>query len=369
MKAIILMGGFGTRLRPITYGTPKSLLPIANLTFLRRSLLWFAGHGVRDFVFALSNHAAPIIGSVKALQSSIGFEVEFRIESEPLGSGGALRNAADLIDDTAILYNGDILTDLDLGDLVAFHKRSGAQITATFNEVDDPTHYGVPELDARQRVLGWQEKPARGEAKSRYGNVGVWVVEPAVIDHIPRNRMVSLETEIFPRLIRGGVPFFGYILEGYWKDIGTIAKYVDANRDVLSGKVRGQAVEGRLANETVWVGEGVHLPESCEIVGPVVIGPGTTIGEGVRIAGPTVIGANCVIEDSVAISESILWEDARIGARTRIESAVIGSAAIGAGSTIHRGCVIASDSRIDDGAYLAPGSLLGPGSSLAIGRS
>jgi NDP-sugar pyrophosphorylase family protein len=280
-----------------------------------------------------------------------------------------LRNCADLITDTAILYNGDILTDLDIGDLVSFHKRTGARITATFNEVDDPTHYGVPELDAQHRVLGWQEKPSRETAKSRYGNVGVWVVEPDIFSHIPDARAVSLETEVFPLLLRDGVPFFGYCFDGYWKDIGTIAKYVDANRDVLTGKVRDQDLDEKRAGEELWVGHDVRLPESCEISGSVVIGAGTTIGEAVRILGPTVIGANCVIGEGVEMACSVIWSGARIAARTRVDSAVIGAADIGADCVIRAGSVVSSDSRLAANSYLPPDSLLGPGSSLAIGRS
>ena len=369
MKAIVLMGGLGTRLRPITYGTPKSLLPIVNVTFLRRSFTWFASHGIREFVMALSNQASAIIEDVKALQPVIGFDVEFRVESVPMGSGGALRNCADLIDETAILYNGDILTDLDIGALIAFHKSRGASITASFNEVDDPTHYGVPELGPDGRVLDWQEKPSRAEAKSNYGNVGVWLIEPQIIAALPPDRPVSLETEVFPQLLRGGTPFFGYTFEGYWKDIGTIGKYLDANRDLLLGRIRGHEIDEPRTGESLWIGEGARVSPTSELVGPVVIGPGTTVGDGARIVGPTVVGAHCVIGDGASISESVLWSRARIGEGARIEGAVIGAAEIGADAVIGAGSVVSSDSRVAAGSYLAPSSLLGPGSSVAIGRS
>jgi len=359
MKAIILIGGFGTRLRPVTYSTPKSLLPIANVTFLKRSLSWFIRHDVRDFVFALSNQAAPIIEYATSLRDSLHFDIEFRVETIPLGSGGALRNCADFLTETCILYNGDILTDLDIGALVAFHKAKKAQITATFNEVDDPTHYGVPELDGDSRVLDWQEKPSRAAAKSRYGNVGVWVVEPEILSYVPANRAVSLEKETFPLLLRDRIPFYGYCFDGYWKDIGTIEKYVDANRDVLLGRVHGHDVHSG----------GVQIPESCNVEGRVVIGDRTIVGRNVRITGPTVIGSDCAIGDGASIDASVIWDKARIGARARIESAVIGSADVGEECVVRAGCVIASDSRIAANSYLPPSSLIGPGSSLAIGRS
>jgi NDP-sugar pyrophosphorylase family protein len=368
MKAIILIGGLGTRLRPLTYSTPKSLLPIANEPFLRRSLSWFRRHGIREFVLALSNQAAPIVEYVSALRTSLDFDVEVRLESLPLGSGGALRNCADLITETCLLYNGDILTDLDIGKLVAFHRQRGAAITATFNEVDDPTHYGVPELDANNRVLGWQEKPTAAAAKSRYGNVGVWVVEPTILSHIPNSGPVSLEKETFPRLLRDEVPFFGYCFDGYWKDIGTVEKYVDANRDVLLGRVGDHEVAGRQVNG-VWVGDDVIVPPGSSIEGKVVIGSGSVIGEQVRIVGPTVIGSGCLIADGASVSESIIWDNGRIGPRARVESSVIGSAEIGAGAVVSRGCVVSSDSRLGANSYLPPSSLIGPGSSLTIGRS
>src|SRR5262245_18659793 len=245
MKAVILIGGLGTRLRPLTYTTPKSLLPIANLAFFERLVEWFGRHGVTELVLALSNLAAPILDFVDSLGDGHGLRIVSRVETSPLGSGGALKNCADLLDGTFILFNGDILTDLDLTELVAFHRASGALVTATVNEVDDPSHYGILHLDAASRVLTWQEKPRREEALSRWGNVGAWVMEPAVLDHIPVAQVVSIERDTFPLVLARGLPFYGFQFAGYWKDIGTVDKYVQANRDLLTGAIAGQRLLGR----------------------------------------------------------------------------------------------------------------------------
>lgn len=364
MKAVILIGGLGTRLRPLTYTTPKSLLPIANLAFFERLVEWFGRHGVTELVLALSNLAAPILDFVDSLGDGHGLRIVSRVETSPLGSGGALKNCADLLDGTFILFNGDILTDLDLSALVAFHRASRAVVTATVNEVDDPSHYGILHLDAASRVLTWQEKPRREEALSRWGNVGAWVMEPEVLDHIPANRVVSIERDTFPLLLARGLPFCGFQFAGYWKDIGTVDKYVQANRDLLTGAIAGQRLLGREVSPEVWVAEGAEVDERAELEAPVAVGRGAKIGPGAIVRGPAAIGDGALVGEGARVSGSVLWAATRIGPEAVVVDSIVAGAEVGEGCEIGEGSVLAPGAEIAAGRILPPGTVLGPGSRL-----
>jgi mannose-1-phosphate guanylyltransferase len=351
MQAIVLIGGQGTRLYPLTYATPKVGLPIANRAFLEHMLGWFARNGVSQVVFTVHNLEREIRQSLEKLAPS-SLDIVVRSETQPLGSGGALKNCADLVADQFMLLNGDILTDLDLADLYRSHQTKRAVITVAVAPVDDPSHYGIIDMGPDGAVREWQEKPPRSAAKSNLANVGGWVMSKQVLDLIPEGRFVSLEKEIFPAALARGVAFFAYKFDGYWKDIGTVDKYVDANLDLMAGRVRGYAadfdpsIDPRNVSGQVLVGKGCDIHPSAVIEGP------TTIGEGV------IIGKNATIVGS------LIWSGSRIGEGARIVKSVIAGAEIGAGAVLGEECVIAQGSVVGAGLALAPKTALGPRSIL-----
>jgi mannose-1-phosphate guanylyltransferase len=364
MRAVVLIGGYGTRLRPLSYTTPKSLLPIANIPFLRWILEWFRHHEITELVFALGNLSTPILEFLDAYDGDLSIETV--LETKPLGSGGALKNCAHLLDGPFILFNGDILTDLDLRELVRFHQERQALVTATLSEVDDPSQYGIVDLDPESRALQWQEKPTRDAALSRWGNVGAWVMEPEVLDYIDSGRPVSIEREIFPLLFAAGVAFYGYRFSGYWKDIGTIDKYIQANRDLLCGVIAGKHPKARALSEGILIGDHAEIGEGVTLAPPVLIGEGARLGKGVTVVGPTVIGNECNVGESSCIESSLLWPRAKIGACSRISCALIGTAEIGAYCSVGGEAVVGSSSLVAPHSALPEGTVLGPGSIIKI---
>ena len=245
MKAVVLVGGEGTRLRPLTLTTPKPLLPIANQAFLERQLEWLAGYGVDEVVLSMGylpdafhsqfahDHAGEdVFGDIK---------VRYAVEDEPLGTAGAIRFAAEGMSERFIVCNGDVLTDLDLSEMVRFHDERDAQATISLTQVEDPSAFGVVPTRADGQVIAFVEKPAPGKAPSNWINAGTYVLEPAFLDRIPPRLNVSIERETFPRMLAEPRGLYGYAADGYWLDIGTPEKYLQAHADVLGGTTRASA--------------------------------------------------------------------------------------------------------------------------------
>lgn len=364
MQVVILIGGLGTRLYPFTYTTPKSLLPIANRRFLDLECEWLRANGATDVVLAVSHFASAIIEYLRQSGVARGFNVTIRMEDRPLGSGGALKNCADILQDDFVLLNGDILMDMELGGLLECHRNAGAMVTATVSHVEDTRRWGILDLQDDDRVLGWQEKPEPAAAKSRWGNVGAWAISRKILDYIPEDRFVSLEKETFPLLFEKEQPFFGHRFSGYWKDIGTLENYVQANQDVLAGVIKGVQPGGRESAPGVWIDETAHVADTVDWVAPVVIGAGCRIGRGTRITGPTVIGDGAQIGAEANLQSSIVWPEAQIGDQATLDRAVIGEACLGARVTLGTGGAIASNSHVEEGVNLPAGTVIGPGSRL-----
>jgi mannose-1-phosphate guanylyltransferase len=351
MQAIVLIGGQGTRLYPLTYATPKVGLPIANRPFLEHMLGWFARNGVSQVVFTVHNLEREIRQSLEKLGKT-KLDIIVRSESQPLGSGGALKNCADLVAEQFMLLNGDILTDMDLADLYRSHQAKRAVISVAVAPVDEPSHYGIIDAAADGAVREWQEKPAPSAAKSNLANVGAWVMSKQIVDLIPEGRFVSLEKEIFPAALARGVAFFAYKFDGYWKDIGTVDKYVDANLDLMSGKVRGFAAS---FDSSI---------DARNVSGQVLVGKGCDIHPTAVIEGPTAIGDNVVIGKNASIRASLIWTGSRIGDGASIVKSVVAGAEIGAGATLAEDCVIAQGTIVGEGLALAAKTVLGPRSIL-----
>lgn len=340
MQAIVLIGGQGTRLYPLTFATPKVGLPIANRPFLEHMLGWFARNGVTQVVFTVHNLEREIRQALEKLALP-SLDVVVRSETQPLGSGGALKNCADLVAEQFLLLNGDILTDLSLSELFRQHQRTRALVTVAVAPVDEPWHYGIIDAAPDSAVREWQEKPDRQSAKSNLANVGAWAMSRQVVDLIPEGRFVSLEKEIFPAALASGVAFYAYRFDGYWKDIGTVDKYVEANRDLMAGKVRGFSAGG-----SVILGKGCDIHPTAAIEGPSVIGDGVVIGKDAKVRA------------------SIVWSGSRIGDGATVVQSVIAGAEIGARASLAEDCVIAQGSIVGAGQTLEPKTVLGPRSIL-----
>lgn len=307
MKAVVLVGGEGTRLRPLTYRTPKPLLPIANVAFLERQLDWLASHGVDEVVLSLGYLPDAFVehfpdecyGDVK---------LRFVVEDEPLGTAGGIRFAAEGIEQRLVVCNGDVLTALDLTALLRFHDERGAEATIALTRVEDPSAFGVVPTRADGEVVAFVEKPPRDQAPTHWINAGTYVLEPSVLHTIPPRLNVSIERETFPRMLDRPGRLFGMRSDAYWLDIGTPAKFFEAHVDVLAGAV-GQPPAPDAVEQApqVWVQPGAEIATDAQLSGPVLVGRDARIGVGARLSsafvGPGVtLGAGATVERAVLLA-------------------------------------------------------------------
>ena len=346
MKAVVLVGGEGTRLRPLTYKTPKGLLPIANLAFLDRQLTWLTGHGVDDIVLSLGYlpeaFREHLAGDSSAEECRFGTaRVQFRQEPEPLGTAGGIRFAADGIDERLIVCNGDVLTDLDVRALVGFHEASGAEATIALTKVDDPSAFGVVPTRDDGEVIAFVEKPPPGRAPTNWVNAGTYVLEPSVLERIPSRLQVSIERETFPRMLDRPGRLFAFHSDSYWLDIGTPDKYLAAHADVLRGALGFPPVAG--ADEVdpgIWLEAGAVVDPSTRLVPPVLVGRDTAVGPGAWVAG-TSIGARCTIGYGARVTGSVLHDGAIVGRAADVADSVLGR-----GVEIDEGATVRAELRI-----------------------
>lgn len=322
MKALILAGGLGTRLRPLTYTRPKHLLPIANRPHIAHVFDLCRRHGITEIVLATSYLAEAFEAVIDEAEQK-GLSVDMTHEERPLGTAGALKNAEPLVkDDTFVAFNGDILTDVDLTALISRHRDHSAEATIWLTPVADPSAYGVVPTDEDGRVLEFVEKPSRDEAPTNLINAGIYVLEPAVLERIPAGEVWSAERALFPGLVRQGSRLFAFAADAYWMDIGTPEKYLQANIDVL---------EGRIA--------------SALSVGP----RGVLAAEGARVA-PTArvssacLGAHAVVDEDAFVERCVLLPAARVG-----RGAVVKESILGAGARVSEGAEVIGHSIADDG--------------------
>jgi mannose-1-phosphate guanylyltransferase len=327
LTAVLLVGGFGTRLRPLTLTTPKQMLPVAGPTMLERVVAHLAGHGVDRVVLALGYKAD---GFTEAYPDGrcAGVELVYAVEPQPLDTAGAVGFAAGVagIDETFVVMNADVLHDLDLTELIEFHRATGAEGTIHLTPVDDPSRYGVVPIDAEGRVQAFIEKPPRDEAPTNWINGGTYVLEPSVLGRIEPGRKVSIEREVFPAMVADGT-LFALERAGRWVDAGTPETYLQASLEYLDGTAASEPAIAPTANvapdatiERSWVGGGTSVEAGAAIEHSLVL-PGATIGEGVsirhsiigprvvvgtgaRINGLSVIGSDVVIEPGAVLHEA-----------------------------------------------------------------
>ncbi|MBV9665685.1 MAG: NDP-sugar synthase [Actinobacteria bacterium] len=294
MRAVVLVGGEGTRLRPLTYKTPKQLLPVANVPMIERVVAHLAAHDVEHVVLSMG-YRPDAFHTAYPDGHCAGVSITYAVEPEPMGTAGGIGFAARFaeIDDTFIVVNGDVLTDLDIGALVAFHRARGGQATISLTPVDDPSAFGVVPTFDDGRVEAFVEKPPKDEAPTNLINAGTYVLEPSVIEAIPEGRAVSIERETFPSLVGEGA-LYAMASEGYWVDAGTPPTYLRANLD--------------LKGDPVLVGAGAVIDPSAVITDS-VIGPGACVGAGARVA-ESVVLAGAVVEPGASLARRIVDTDA-----------------------------------------------------------
>jgi NDP-sugar pyrophosphorylase family protein len=342
MQALILAGGKGTRLRPLTVYTPKPIVPVVNRPFLLYQIEVLQKAGITDITLSLS-YQPDKIEHILGNGSELGVNLRYVTEPNPMGTGGAYKFAADALRETTVVFNGDILTNLDIDELIEFHRTKGAAATITLVPVDDPSRYGLVQVDKESRVQRFIEKPQPDElVKLNVNtiNAGVYILEPVILDIITKDTNRSFEYDIFPDILKRNLPFFGYALtHEYWLDIGTPASYLKAHHDFLCGSITGFEIKG---------GNGSDVATRSEIDRSSVIGEGCTIKPGVRILN-SVIGPGVHIEEKALIENSVVWAHSRISSAAEIRNAVIGrSCHIGRNVIVGEGTVLGDKTALTD---------------------
>lgn len=343
MHAVILAGGQGTRLLPLTTACPKPLVPLLNVPFLYHQIGLLREHGVRDIVLSCSDRW-EMIQTVLGDGAALGVRLRYAVEPQPLGTGGGVRNAAPLVDGPVIVLNGDVLTDMDLTALCAFHAERKAGATIALTTVENPSDYGLVETDAGGRVLRFVEKPPPGQFSARTVNAGVYVLERELLDSIPEGRVSSIEREFFPRLLTEKAPFFGWNAGAYWLDIGTLPNYRQAHLDLLSGAGHTPVTPPGTPREGVWIGEGAAIAPEASVRGPAVLGRGARLAPKARVGPFAVLGDGCVVERGAVVEGAVLWNEVRVGEAASLRDCVAGAGCrIGAHSTVGPGVVVSGE--------------------------
>jgi mannose-1-phosphate guanylyltransferase len=345
VQAVILVGGEGTRLRPLTSTVPKPVVPLVDRPFIAYMLEWLRAHGVDDVVMSCG-FLATSVRNVLGDGSAYGLRLRFVEEPEPRGTGGALKEAEPLLDERFLMLNGDVLTDLDLTAQLAQHEATGAIGTLALVPVADPSAYGLVRLHEDQSVREFVEKPRPDEIDTNLISAGAYVLERSVLDLIPAQQKVSIEREVWPRLVGDGL--FGFRAEAYWLDIGTPERYLQGTFDILEGNVRTRVGE-RLGNDFLSVDDA-----------------GAVDG---RVVPPALVERGCRIDEEAHVgSLVVLGEGVSVGKGSTIErSVVLNGAEIGAGCTL-RGCIVAAGARIGDDVQVTGGAVLGEGVTVGDGN-
>ncbi len=340
MKTILLVGGFGTRLRPLTNSIAKPMVPLVNRPFTEYTLDLLKRHGLREIIFS-SFYLPEALQSYFGDGSRFGVHIDYCLEDSPRGTAGAIKNCEPYLDgETFLIFNGDVLTDLNLTELIAMHRQKQALATIALGKVIDPTAFGMIDLHANGRVKRWFEKPSWDEVTSRWVNIGASVFEPEVLNRIPPNEAVSIERQTYPEMIDSGAAIYGYQAPAYWLDIGTPPKYMRGIRNILTGVVETN-IPGKQIRPNLWVGDNVEIDPTAAIKGPVVLGSNARIGAGVVIIGPAVVGANAAIGEDVFIEESAIWDDCILGERASLTGTILGKGAVlRPDATLKDGCIV-----------------------------
>ncbi|MRR11697.1 NDP-sugar synthase, partial [bacterium] len=352
MKAVVMAGGEGTRLRPLTSMRPKPMVPIVNQPVMEHILGLVKHHGMTEVVATLA-FMPQVIEDYFGDGDEWGMEISYAIEETPLGTAGSVKNAEDALDETFLVISGDALTDINLTEVIEFHKAKGAAVTIALKRVPDPLDFGVVITDAEGKVERFLEKPTWGQVFSDTINTGIYVIDPLVFQYIPEGRPYDFSSELFPLLMEKGHDLYGCVVDGYWADVGSLENYVEVHRDILDGKAHIY-VPGARTKDDVWVGTGADIHPSAELSPKVVIGANTRVRADAKIGPYTIIGDNCLIGLNAETEHAIIWNDSFVGARAHVRGAVLcHSVDIRAAARVEQGAVIGDESTVGHGAAVS----------------
>ncbi|HZD86780.1 MAG TPA: sugar phosphate nucleotidyltransferase [Gaiellaceae bacterium] len=359
MKAVVMAGGEGTRLRPLTSNQPKPMVPIVGKPCMEHIVELLKRHGFEDVVVTVA-FLPQAIRSYFGTGESLGVDIGYSVEESPLGTAGSVRLAAAQLDDTFLVISGDALCDVDLTELVRAHREQQASVTIGLKSVDNPLEFGIVVTDEDGRVERFLEKPSWGQVFSDTINTGIYVLEPEVLKHVPKNRPFDFSKELFPLLLEMGRPIYGYVLDGYWQDIGNLEQYRQANFDALDERVQLE-IPGIRIRGNVWLGDGVDLDDLDAIEGPSYLGNYCRIARGARVGPYSVLATSVTVRERGRVVRSIVDSSTYLGRSADVEGAIVGrSCDLRAHVRVHEGVAIGDEVTIGAESSIMPGVRIYP---------
>ncbi|GIV09053.1 MAG: nucleotidyltransferase [Fimbriimonadales bacterium] len=352
MKAVVMAGGEGSRLRPITANRPKPLAPVVNRPIMEHILLLLKAQGITEVVVTVYYLADSIEGYFGD-GSEWGMAIHYSLEDTPLGTAGSVKQAEEhLRDGTFLIISGDALTDIDLKPALEFHKRNGATATLVLARVPNPLEFGVVITREDGRITRFLEKPSWSEVFSDTVNTGIYILEPEIFDSMEAGKPYDFSQDLFPQLLREGKPLYGYVMNEYWSDIGSLQQYREAHQDLLNRKVQ-LSIVGEETIPGVWIGVGATIDPDAQLAPPVCIGRNCRIKKGAIVGPYTTLGDNCIVEPNAMVVRSILWDSVYIGAGSQLQGAIVGT-----GVTIKDNVQVQEDAVIADRCHIESDSII-----------
>ena len=348
MKAILLAGGKGTRLRPLTIHTPKPIVPIFDRPFLHYQLDLLKQVPEIDEVILSLNYQPRRIEEIFGDGSDSGLAIKYVVEPSPLGTAGAVRYAGESLHESVVVFNGDVLTEVNLAEVIALHRARKAKATIVLTPVENPTAYGLVETDGDGNIRRFLEKPKPDEITCDTINAGIYILEPDTFERIPRDTPWSIERSFFPSLIERRETFVAHVSRGYWIDIGTPEKYMQVHRDIMDGRFKSLKRAPWAANRhATWIAPDARIEDGAQVEGPCFIDAETVVKAGARLGPYSVVGKHCHIEEHAAVERAIVWANTRISQDATVRHCILG-----------RHCHVGRNASADEGVVLGDKSVL-----------
>jgi len=367
VKAVVMAGGEGTRLRPMTANQPKPMLPVVNRPIMEHVLRLLRKHGLTETVVTVQ-FLASMVRNYFGDGEDFGMSLQYATEETPLGTAGSVKNAEDALrDEPFLVISGDALTDIDLSDLIAFHKDNDALVTVALARVPDPLEFGIVIVDDNGKIQRFLEKPTWGQVFSDTVNTGIYVMEPEVLDHVAAGQVVDWSADVFPKLLESGAPLYGWIADGYWEDVGSLESYVKAQADVLTGKVDVE-IAGFEVSPGIWVADGAEVDPDAVLTGPLCVGDYAKIEAGAQLREFTVVGSTVIVKEGAFLHRAIVHNNVYIGRGATLRGCVVGkNTDVMSQSRIEEGAIVGDECVIEPDSYVSAGVKVYPFKTIEAG--
>ena len=366
MKAVVMAGGEGSRLRPLTIRRPKPMVPIAGKPVMEHILNLLKRHGITEVVVTVQ-YLASNIEDYFGNGSQLGMRITYSREDVPLGTAGSVKNAEELLTEPFMVISGDALTDFNLSEIIEYHNSKKALATLTLAHVHNPLEFGVIITNEDGHISQFLEKPSWGEVFSDTINTGIYVLDPQIFTYFEKDKPFDFSQELFPYMLKKGDPIYGYVSDGYWCDVGNLGEYIRANADALNGRVNVEIPATNIGGN-IWCEEGVEIDEETQLYGPIYLAHDCKVKAGAIIHGPSIIGHYTIIDERAQVDRSLVWNNSYVGERAELRGAIVGSAtSIKSKAVMFEGSVIGDNSIVQEGAIVQPNVKIWPDKEIEAG--